>query len=64
MVLTQLRIGETARIMAIEVGWGLRQKLFLSSCGGECGGCGSHVDTHTIEPSTKNEGHESKEVMT
>ena len=29
MVLTQLRIGETARIMAIEGGWGLRQKLFL-----------------------------------
>ena len=29
MVLTQLRIGETARIMAIEGGRGLRQKLFL-----------------------------------
>ena len=29
MVLTQLRIGDTARIMAIEGGRGLRQKLFL-----------------------------------
>ena len=29
MVLAQLRIGETARIMAIEGGRGLRQKLFL-----------------------------------
>ena len=29
MVLTQLRIGETARIMVIEGGQGLRQKLFL-----------------------------------
>lgn len=29
MLLTQLRIGETARIMAIEGGRGLRQKLFL-----------------------------------
>ena len=29
MVLTQLRIGETARIMTIEGGWGLRQKLLL-----------------------------------
>jgi len=29
MVLAQLRIGETARIVAIEGGWGLRQKLFL-----------------------------------
>ena len=29
MVLTQLRIGETARIMTIEGGWGLKQKLFL-----------------------------------
>lgn len=29
MVLTQLRIGEKARIVAIEGGRGLRQKLFL-----------------------------------
>ena len=29
MVLAQLRIGETARIMVIEGGRGLRQKLFL-----------------------------------
>ncbi len=29
MVLTQVRIGERARIMAIEGGGGLRQKLFL-----------------------------------
>jgi len=29
MVLAQLRIGETARIMAVEGGRGLRQKLFL-----------------------------------
>lgn len=29
MVLTQLRIGETAKIVAIEGGRGLKQKLFL-----------------------------------
>lgn len=29
MILTQLRIGEKARIMAIEGGRGLKQKLFL-----------------------------------
>ena len=49
--------------------WDIALRLSEFSCGcgwecGECGGCGSHADTHTIEPSTKNEGHESKEVMT
>ena len=48
--------------------WDIALKLseFSCSCGWECGECrvyGNHADTHTIEPSTENEGHESKEVM-
>ena len=48
--------------------WNIALKLseFSCSCGWECGECrvyGNHADTHTIEPSIENEGHESKEVM-
>jgi len=48
--------------------WDITLKLseFSCSCGWECGECrvyGNHADTHTIEPSTENEVHESKEVM-
>jgi len=48
--------------------WDIALKLseFSCSCGWECGEgrvCGSDGDIHTIEPSTENEGHESKEMM-
>ena len=44
----------------------IRLSEFSCSCGWECDELrvrGSHADTHTIEPSTENEGNNKKVMM-